>query len=107
MEDFRKPKLCPQEVHIDEVQEDLLDNLSDAWGWHGDQSVDCEERDIVQVAPDELDEERPSKKLKWNKVRNQISNLSLEDLEPPILNLGHYRLLYYKCVMKRNLHYDI
>ena len=63
MEDFRKPKLCPQEVHIDEVQKDLLDDLSDAWGWHGYQGVDREERDIMQVAPDVLDEEG-SKKIK-------------------------------------------
>jgi hypothetical protein len=56
-----KPKFCPEEVHIDEVQKYLLDELGDTRGWHGDQGVDREERDIVQVTPDVLNEERPLK----------------------------------------------
>ena len=61
MEDFRKPQVSPEEVHIDQVQEYLLDDLSYSRGWHGEKGVDREERDIVQVAPDILDEEGPKR----------------------------------------------
>jgi hypothetical protein len=61
LEDLWEPKLCPEEVNIDEIQEYLLDQLSDTGRRHGDQGVDREERDVVQVSPDELDEEGPKK----------------------------------------------
>ena len=67
MEDLWEPKLCPEEVNIDEIKEYLLDQLRDAWRRHGDQGVDREERDVVQVSPDELDEEGP-KKVKFEYI---------------------------------------
>jgi len=103
LEELWEPKLCPEEVNIDEIQEYLLDQLRDTGRRHGDQGVDREERDVVQVSPDELDEEGP-KMLRLNILRYKISHKCLKDLDPATLNLGHYRLLDYKIVMKQTIH---
>jgi hypothetical protein len=58
---LRQPIFCPEQVNIDKIQEDLLDQLSNTWNCDGDHRVDCDERDIVEVAPNKLDQQRAIK----------------------------------------------
>jgi hypothetical protein len=47
---------------------------------------------------------RDLKKLSLNILRYKISHKCLKELDPSTLNLGHYRLLDYKIVMKQTIH---
>ena len=58
MNNYGSHIICKQNVHIDEVQENLLDQLDDTRDWHRDHWVHRHEREVVKAIPYVLDEDR-------------------------------------------------
>ena len=59
-EQLREPQISQQDVHIDKVEEDLLNQLDNAWHWHGDHGVYRHKGEVIKAVPDVLHEHRES-----------------------------------------------